>query len=169
MTRTRVSAAAAVVIALLAHDARAQELVLGGEIGGASGLEGGDPGGGSVRFRRARSRIVGSLEMRVDDDLKDGMVAMIFAEIEPHAGAGGSLRYARWLSPNVYGFAGATGAFAPHTLLGGEIGVQIQIPIDKTLGVFVEPSFAALPLGTDLPTDHVLLWGYLTLGIHANL
>jgi hypothetical protein len=107
--------------------------------------------------------------MRVDDDMKDGVVAMIFAEVEPHTGAGGSLRYARWLSPSVYGFAGLTGAFAPHTLFGGEVGVQIQIPIDKTLGVFFEPSFAALPLGTDLPADRVLLWGLLTAGIHANL
>jgi hypothetical protein len=170
MTRRCVSFAAAVAAAVLvAHPALALELVLGGELGGGAGVEGGDPGGGDVRFRRARTRIVGALEMRVDDDMKDGVIAMLFAEVEPHTGAGASLRYARWLSPNVYGFAGLTGAFAPHTLFGGEVGVQIQIPIDKTLGVFVEPSFAALPLGTDLPADRVLLWGLLSAGIHANL
>jgi hypothetical protein len=162
-------ATAALAVVAVAGEARAQELVLGANLGGGTGIEGGDPGSGEMRFRRARSRIVGQLEMRMDEDKKNGLGFVVFAEIEPAASVGGSFRYLRWLSPNVYGFAGLTGVGAPRTLLGGEVGVQIQIPIDKTLSLFLEPSFAALPLGTDLPQDHVLIWGLFTLGIHANL
>ncbi len=169
MTRSCVTAAAVLAVLSIAPTSEAQELILGANIGAGSGVEGGDPGGGHVRFRRARSRIVGQLEMRVDEDRKNGLGIVVFAEIEPSAAVGGSLRYLRWLSPNVYGFAGLTGAGAPHTLFGGELGAQFQIPLGKMLSVFVEPSFAALPLGTDLPQDHVLLWGLLSAGIHANL
>jgi hypothetical protein len=162
-----IGAAAAIALTLSAAPASAQELVLGANLGGASGVEGGDPGSGAMAFRRARSRIVGQLEMRVDDDKKNGMGAVVFAEVEPHASVGGSLRYLRFLSTTTYLFAGITGVGAPHTLFGGELGAQFHI--GDALGLFVEPSFAALPLGTDLPQDHVLVWGLLTLGIHANL
>ena len=66
------------------------------------------------------------------------------------------------------GFAGLTGVFAPHTLFGGEIGLQFRIPMSKGSSWFFEPSFAALPLGTDLPGDRVLFWCLLSTGIHAS-
>ena len=169
MTGKCVMATAALLVLAFAGEARAQELVLGANVGGGSGVEGGDPGNGQMRFRRARSRIVGQLEMRIDDDKKNGMGFVFFAEVEPSASVGGSARYLRWLSPNLYLFAGITGAAAPHTLLGAELGMQLHVPMGDTLSVFVEPSFAALPLGTDLPQDHVLVWGLLTVGVHANL
>ncbi len=167
--RSVIGAAAALLLLALSTEAAAQELVLGANVGGGTGLEGGDPGSGQMRFRRARSRIVGQLEMRVDDDKKNGIGVAVFAEVEPAAGIGGSVRYLRFLGPHVYLFGGLTGVGAPHTLFGGELGAQVQIPMGETMGLFVEPSFAALPLGTDLPQDHVLVWGLLTMGIHANL
>ena len=169
MTRWSVIGAAALAITAVAPSATAQEMILGANLGVGSGAEGGDPGDGHVAFRRARSRIVGQLEMRVDDDKKNGIGGVIFAEIEPSASVGGSLRFLRWLTPRFIGFAGLTGAAAPHTLFGGEIGLQDQVSFGQTLGMFVEPSFAALPLGTDLPQDHVLLWGLISVGIHADL
>jgi hypothetical protein len=170
MTAKSVMAAAATLaLTLWATAASAQELVLGANLGGGSGIEGGDPGSGEMRFRRARSRIVGQLEMRIDDDKKNGLGVVVFAEVEPAASIGGSVRYLRWLSPGTYLFAGLTGVGAPHTLFGGELGAHFNVPMGDAIGLFVEPSFAALPLGTDLPQDHVLVWGLLTLGIHANL
>ena len=171
MTRGGVIVASLTFAALtaVAGGARAQELVLGANLGGGTGIEGGDPGGGEVRFRRARSRVVAQLELRENDDMKNGLGFVAFAEVEPATSVGGSARYLRWLGAHTYGFAGLTGVAAPHTLFGGEVGVQFQIQMAPVMGVFVEPSFAALPLGTDLPQDHVLVWGLLSLGIHANL
>ncbi len=164
-----IATAAALALASWTAAAAAQELVLGANVGGASGVEGGDPGGGEMRFRRARSRVVGQLELRIDDDKKNGMGLVVFAEVEPAASIGGSVRYLRWLSTGTYLFAGVTGVGAPRTLFGGELGAQFHVSMGDTVGLFVEPSFAALPLGTDLPQDHLLVWGLLTLGIHANL
>jgi hypothetical protein len=120
-------------------------------------------------FRKARTRVVGQLELRDNSDMKNGLAFVAFAEIEPSSSVGGSARYLRYLTPRFYGFAGLAGTIAPHTLFGGELGAQLQIPLGSLLGLFVEPSFAAMPFGSDLPEEHVLVWGLVTVGIHANL
>ncbi|MBI5537733.1 MAG: hypothetical protein HY898_33725 [Deltaproteobacteria bacterium] len=167
MTRISVIVPTALVL-LLAAPAMAQTPVLGGHVGATTGMEAGDPGSGQTTFRRARTRVMVGVDGRVDEDLKNGLGLVVFAEIEPHATLGGELRYMRWFSPNVIGFVGATGVFAPRTLLGADFGLQFHLPMAAGVTVFFEPSFAALPLGTDLPSDRVLVWGLLSGGIHAK-
>jgi hypothetical protein len=48
--------------------------------------------------------------------------------------------------------------------------VRLVLPFpSKKFGLFLEPSFAVVPLGTDLPGDEVLLWGLVKVGFHADL
>jgi hypothetical protein len=170
MTRRTVMTATVLAGLLLPGAAWAQRLLLGGHGAVGLGAEGGDPGTGEMRFRPARLRIAAGVDGRVDETPSHGTGVVVFAEVYPHAAVGGSLRYLHWFNPAIVGFVGATGTFAPRTLLGPELGMQLRIPFDSAgTCFFVEPSFAALPLGTDLPTDRVLLWGLVSLGIHGNL
>ena len=170
MTRAIVSGLTLLAALSLSATARAQQLVLGGDLGVASGLELGDPGDGSTLARRARTRLTLGVDGRVDEDLAQGLGAVAWAEIEPHVAVGGELRYVRWITPHVTAFAGGTGEIAPHTLLGGVLGVQALFFLDaKRTRLVVEPSFSALPLGTDLPGDKPLLWALLSVKLHANL
>ena len=169
---TRIAVMVATVFALLgfAHNVRAQELKLGGlEIGLGTGIERSDllQDGSSSAPEPAWSP---ALDGRVDEARSEGMAIIGFAELEPHGSLGAEIRYLQWLSRKVTVFAGGIGVIAPHTLAGVEVGAQVHIPLNKeTMSLFMEPSFAAIPLGTDLPGDAVLLWGLLTVGVRAAL
>lgn len=170
MTRASVRIATVMALGLWSVGAQAQRPLLGGQAAIGSGFEAGDPGTGATTFRRARTRLAMGLDMRVDEHPEDGLGVTVFTEVEPHVSVGAELRYLRWLSPTVIGIVGATGAIAPHTLFGCEFGLQVHVPLDMpNTTFFIEPVFAALPLGTDLPSDRVLIWGLMSAGIHAKL
>jgi len=170
MTRRSVMAATVLVVTVAAWPAAAQQWQLGGQLGAGTGLEGGDPGTGETSFRRARTRIQVGLDARVDETPELGYGFLGFAEVEPHVGVGAELRLSRRFGSRASGFVGGIGVLAPHTLVGGSFGIQLLIPADSdSSSWFVEPAFAALPLGTDLPGDKVLFWGMLTMGIHVEL
>jgi hypothetical protein len=169
MTRWTVMAATLLAALSAAGRAHAQRLLMGGEIAVGTGLERSDLLEDRL-FRRTRTRIIAGVDGRVDEQRSEGMAILGFAEVEPHISLGGEVRYLRWLNKAIVVFAGGTGVIAPHTLLGVDVGAQIHIPFDKQMStsLFIEPSFAVLPLGTDLPDDHILLWGLLSVGIHAG-
>ncbi len=171
MTRPRtVGIATLAVVSALAIPARAQQLLLGGGVAASSGVEGGDAGAGETQFRRARTRLSLQLDGRIDEDPREGLGVVVYADVEPHAGVGAELRYLRWLGPRTVAFVGVTSVIAPRTLFGGELGAQLRFPVGKQGPVlFVEPSFAALPLGTDLPGDRPVIWALLGVGIHVDL
>jgi hypothetical protein len=166
MTRLTVILATVALVVATAASARAQTLAAG-ELGVGTGLEGGDPGTGHVGFHGARTRIFAGADFRFSDFMAERLGAMVFADVVPHTGLGGSVRYLHFLGAHAVVFAGVTGAFAPHTLLGGEVGAKIVL--GGQIKLFLEPSFAALPLGTDLPSDKPLLWALLGLGMHVEL
>ena len=143
--------------------------MLDGQAGVGTGLEGGDPGLGHIGWRMARLRIVGGLDMRTDENHSDGFGVRAFAEIQQRGGIGGEVRYERWISPRFGAFAGLIGTVAPETLFGGGFGARFSIPIGSRAGIFLEPAFYALPVGSDLPKDTVLLWGLFTVGIDVGL
>ncbi len=167
MTRLSVIFATLAVVLSFVKVASAQ-VVAAAELGVGSGLEAGDPGTGKTTFHRARTRIFVAADTLLSDSRVERLGLMAFADIEPHTGLGGSLRYQHFLGKHAVAFVGLTGALAPHTLFGGEAGLKFVLG-GSDLKFFVEPSIAALPLGTDLPTDRVLLWGLVGLGIHAEL
>lgn len=171
MTRRTVIAATLACVAFGAPaTVAAQELMLGAHAGLGSGVELGDPGNGTTAFRRARTRVVVGVDGRVDETPKNGLGAIVFAEVEPHFSLGAELRYKHFFNDTITGFAGGTGVIAPNTLFGGVAGLQIHIPFDDAgTTVFFEPSFSALPLGSDLPGDRIVMWGLLTVGVHAKL
>jgi len=167
MTRWTVMLATVCALLGFASRAHAQKLLMGADLSLGRGIERSDLLGDQL-FRRMRTRLTAGIDGRIDEDRSQGMAVLGFAEIEPHVSFGGELRYLRWLSRGVVVFAGGTGVIAPHTLAGFDVGAQFHIPLDKeTTSLYIEPSFAALPLGTDLPGDNVLLWGLLNVGIRA--
>lgn len=163
------SAALAIALIFAAPDVLAQRLLLGGSLGGASGVEGGDVGAGT-QFRRARTRLELAVDGRIDEDKRQGLELRAWAEIEPHTSLGGGVRYQYWVWPYFVVGAGAVFALFPHSLLGVDAAIRVQLPIPtKKFGLFIEPSFAVVPLGTDLPSDSLIMWGLVKVGFHADL
>ena len=168
MTRLGVIIATLLVVLTASKAALAEGAVAAAEVGLGTGFEAGDPGTGTTTFHRARTRLFVGADLRLTDNKIERLGLMAFGDIEPHTGLGGSARYLHFLGAHAVGFVGVTGALAPHTLFGGEAGLKFVIGGGDTK-FFVEPSFAVLPLGTDLPTDRVLLWALLGFGIHVEL
>ncbi|MGC4092265.1 MAG: hypothetical protein QM756_31160 [Polyangiaceae bacterium] len=154
---------------LLPTPAHAEEWMLEGVAGLGSGVEGGVPGTPNLAWRRARTRVLAGFDMRSDEAEKDSFGLRAFAEIERRGGVGAELRYERWLGRGLGGYVFATGTIAPETLVGAGFGATFVIPFGKRAGVFIEPAFAALPLGTDVPDDSVILWATLSLGVRVGL
>ena len=153
----------------VAPDAEAQRHLLDGQLGIGTGLEGGDPGDGGVGWKRARARIIAGLDLRVDETEHEGYGFRAFVELEKRATLGGEARYLRWFSPKVGGYLGAIGTIAPETLFGGGVGLTFLVPMGSKTSLFLEPSFSALPLGSDRAGDSVLIWGLFSAGLRAGL
>jgi hypothetical protein len=163
-------AAATLGLGLLAMPAkaRAEELLMDGNFGIGSGLEGGDPGTG-LEWRRARFRVLGGVDLRSDEGPADAIGFRAFVEVEKRASVGAEVRYERWMARNFGVWADLTGTIAPETLFGGGFGCTAIIPFGKKVGLFIEPSFQALPLGSDTPGNSVLIWGLLSVGARFGL
>ena len=152
----------------LAREASAEELLMDGNFGIGSGLEAGDPGTG-LEWRRARFRVLGGVDLRSDEGPADAIGFRAFVEVEKRASVGAEVRYERWMARNFGVWADLTGTVAPETLFGGGFGCTAIIPFGKKVGLFIEPSFQALPLGSDTPDDSVLIWGLLSVGVRFGL
>ncbi len=157
-----------VVLSGLVAEARAEELLMDGNFGVGSGLEAGDAGSG-LEWRRARFRVLGGVDLRSDEGPADAIGFRGFVEVEKRAALGAEVRYERWMARNFGVWAGLTGTVAPETLFGGGFGCTAIIPFGKKVGLFIEPSFQALPLGSDTPGDSVLIWGLLSAGVRFGL
>jgi hypothetical protein len=153
---------------LLAAPAAAEGWTYESFVGIGTGLEGGDGGDGSLAWQRARFRLSGGIDFRSEEMPRDGVGVRAIVEIERRATLGAELRYSRWLGRGFGAYAGLSGTFAPESLFGGTAGVTALIPLGRA-GLFIEPSISALPLGSDLPDDSVLVWGLLTVGVNVRL
>lgn len=168
MTRWSVSVTTLLFALLVARSAAAQRLVTGGGIGIGSGLQRSDLLVDKL-FQRARTRIIAPFDFRNDEDMSQGLGLVLLFEAVPKVSVGVEARYIRWLGKVVSGFVGVPAVIAPKSLVGVDIGVDLNFPLGKAgISLFVEPSVAAMPLGTDLPGDHVLLWVLVSAGIHAQ-
>ncbi|MCA9645712.1 MAG: hypothetical protein H6718_17960 [Polyangiaceae bacterium] len=156
------------IVSALAPAAHAQELVITGELGLGSGLEGGSVDG-QTEWQRARTRLTAGSTFHVDEFPEEAWGARAFVEFEPRVGVGAEGRYLRWLSDSFGAYAGVTAAFAPETLFGGGIGLEFNIPLAEKTRLYIEPSFTALPLGTDLPSGSVLMWALVSIGVSLDL
>lgn len=159
---------AAFATLLSVGEARAEELLMDGNFGLGSGIEGGDPGTG-MSWRRARLRVLGGVDLRSDEGPADALGLRAFVEVEKRASVGAEVRYERWMARNFGVWANLSGTVAPETLFGGGFGATAIIPFGKKFGLFIEPSFQALPLGSDTPGDTVLIWGLLSAGVRFGL
>jgi hypothetical protein len=148
--------------------AHAEELLMDGYFGIGSGLEGGDPGTG-LEWRRARLRVQGGLSLRSDEDEAQALGFRAFVEVEKRASVGAEVRYERWMGRNFGVWLGLTGTIAPETLFGGGFGATAVIPFGKRVGLFIEPSFQALPLGSDRANGSVLIWALVSAGVRFGL
>lgn len=137
--------------------------------GVGSGLEGSDAGTGKLAWQRARLRLSGGIDLRDAENPDDGLGFRGVVELEKRGSVGGEARYSRWLGRGFGAYVGICGVVAPGTLLGGTAGATLLLPLGKRGGLFIEPSISALPLGSDLAGDSVLIWGLLTVGVNVRL
>jgi len=165
----RVSLPTLICAMLMALPAHAEGWMYSGFFGLGTGLEGGNAGTGTMSWQRARLHLSTGVDLRSDEDPNSGLGFRGVFELEKGGSIGAEVRYSRWLGRGFGGFAGVCGTFVPETLVGGKVGATFLIPFGKRGGLYLEPSFAALPLGSDLPDHSVLFWGLLTLGVNVNL
>jgi hypothetical protein len=158
--------AAVLLTALLWTKAgRAEQWLMDGNVALGSGLQGGDPGTGTVAWTRARTRFLAGVDLRYDETTSEGYGVYGFAEIERRATFGGELRYERWITRTIGLHASLLGTVAPETMVGLGVGGRLGLPMGKSLTLFAEPGFAVFPLGSDLPGNTILLWFTLAGGI----
>lgn len=171
MSFIRSSLAAPVLLGLtaIASPAAAEGWMVDATAALGTGFEGGDPGSGEMTWGRARTRLVAGFDLRSDEAENDAYGFRAFAELEQRGGIGGEARYSRFLGRAIAGSVFATGTVAPETLFGGGVATTFMIPFGPRFAVAVEPAFAALPVGSDLPEGSVLLWATLTLGVRLGL
>ncbi|MEZ4224512.1 MAG: hypothetical protein R3B13_26415 [Polyangiaceae bacterium] len=143
--------------------------LIDGEAGLGTGLEGADPGSGNIEWQRARTRILAGVQLRTDENESEGTALRAFAELEKRGSVGGEARYSRFIHPTLGAYIGVIGTVAPETLFGGTVGAHFIIPFGDRVGIFIEPSFSAMPVGSDLPGDGVLMWGLLSAGVRLGL
>ena len=167
MTRFTVSLATLIVTFLLCRGAEAQRLVMQGGLGIGTGLQRSDLIEEKL-FQRARTRLIVPFTFRNDEDMGQALSVVGLLEIEPKVSFGLEARYVRWLGRVVSGFVGVPVIIAPKSLVGVSAGVDLDIPLGTSVSLFVEPSIAAMPLGADLPGNHVLIWGLIAAGVHAH-
>jgi hypothetical protein len=163
---------AALIVGLFStSSARAEgSYLMDGRFGLGTGFEGGDPGTGAIGWRRARLRVNMGIDLRDDEARADALGFRAFVEVQARGSFGGEVRYERWLSEKTGVFAGLTGTVAPYTLFGGGVGATVVLlPLGKASGVYVEPVFQVLPIGSDLPHGSILIWGLLSVGLQLGL
>jgi hypothetical protein len=134
-----------------------------------SGLQGGDVGTGHMSFTRARLRVLAGVDLRTDESKSDGLGIYGFTEIEHRASFGGEVRYERWWTSTIECHAMILGTVTPETMIGAGVGARFGFPLGKRTSLFLEPGFAAFPLGSDLPEKSVLVWGTLLGGVSLAL
>jgi len=146
---TPVSAAETDPGVALAFDARAG--LEGGGIGYASGV------------RRSRTLIRLGADAWLFEGAEDMIGVAFLAELEPHLGFGGELRYQRRLWDITVLSVGPTAIFAPRTLVGGTLGFSVRAEVSETIELDAGPITNVYFAGADLP-DGVVLWQVLVSG-----
>lgn len=167
--RRALTASAALSCAFLSGgSAFAQQSMISGLVGAGTGFEGGGAGDG-VSWQRARTRAVVGLDFAVDEVGYNAFGFRSFIELERRTSLGGSFFYTRWVAPKFGLFAGITGVAVPEQLFGGTAGALFLVPLGSKVDIFIEPSIAALPLGSDVPDDSVIVWALLSAGLRFDL
>lgn len=164
-------ASLAALLALMTHatSSFAEGWLTNGVFALGTGAQGGDPGTGTVAWTRARTRIIGGVDLREDESLSSGWGFYGFAEVEKRATVGAEIRYERWWTPSI-GFHGSLlGVLAPETMIGAGVGARFGFSLANHATWFLEPGFAAFPLGSDLPGKNVVIWGTLAIGVGVSL
>jgi hypothetical protein len=153
---------------LWAGVAPAQSWVLDAHAGLKTGLEGADTGNG-VEWQRARTRLVLGLDLGSDESHWTTVGIRAFVELERSVSVGAELGLMHWFTPTLGGFIGGVAVFTPETLVGGTANLIYVFPLGERLGLFLDGSISALPLGSDRPGDGTVLWLLLGIGVRGQL
>lgn len=143
--------------------ASAQQYLMAGVGDVATGGEGAGHG-----MRRARTRLRVGLELRIDEQPNDGIIASGLVDLEPRAAFGGELRYVRILSETFSISGGGLAYLAPGTLFGGCAGLEARIPMAKKLWFTGGPEATVFALGSDLPNNSVVWQALVQVGLRAD-
>lgn len=132
----------------------AQQYLIGGGLQVASGTEGGGANGG---MSRARTRLRLGGDLRIDERPDDILEFAALAELEPKAGFGADVRYARAAGDHFIVDAGVLAILAPSSLYGVCASLAYRLPISKHTMIVAGPEADFYFLGTDLP-DNTVIW-----------
>lgn len=164
MTRALACLAAAVV-ATASAPAAAQQYLLGAAPSVSSGAQGGTVHG----TFRARTRLRLGMDARVDEFPEDILEVGLLGELEPRAGFGADVRYARAAGKSFLFDAGALGIVVPESLYGVCASFAFRLPISRKVEVRLGPEADFFFLGSDLP-DKTVIWELrLQGGVHVDL
>lgn len=133
-----------------------------------AGLEGGGVGyAEGVRRSRTVVRLGGDLWLF---DPADDMIGVaLLAELEPHLGFGGELRYQRRLWDVAVVSVGPTAVFAPKTLVGATLAFSYRPALSEAVELDVGPVGNVFFAGSDRP-ERVVPWQVLlNAGIRFRL
>jgi hypothetical protein len=161
--------ALAAALSFVPGTAKAQSWAMHGQIGLGTGMEGGTPGDSGVAWHLARLRATAGLDVAADEAAYQAFGVRAFVEFQRATSVGAALHYNIAVSKNFGLFAELTGVIAPRTLFGAGAGGTFVIPMGDKLGIFIEPELAALPVGSDVPKDSVIIWALLSVGLRFNL
>lgn len=133
-----------------------------------AGLEGGGVGyAEGVRRSRTVVRFGGDAWLF---DPADDMIGVAFlAELEPHLGFGGELRYQRRLWDVAVISVGPTAVFAPKTLVGGTLAFSYRPVLSEAVELDVGPVGNVFFAGSDRPEGVVPWQVLLNAGIRFRL
>lgn len=163
------SAAACAVTLSATSTALAQKLLIDGVIAVHSGLEGADPGFGVVEWQRQRLRLQLGAEWSSSESKKHALGLYGLFELERSGSFGAEFRYRTWMNKSVGAFVGPVAILRPQSLFGVQAGVTFALPLGDDFALFAEGSFAAFPLGSDLPhSGAIIMWASLGVGLKLH-
>lgn len=158
---------AAAVLCGVPAAARAQSLVLAGSFQASSGMQGG--GGSQATVVRAPTRLRLGGELRIDEDLANGLQFGALLDIEPRARVGADIRYVRLFLERFAVTAGAIGYITPGTAIGPTASFEYRHPLGKVASLTAGPEVNVFVVGIDVPDKTVIWQTLLHVGLRVDL
>lgn len=168
MIRARVaSVAAALVVLATTATASAQQFVLAGNFSASTGLQGG--GGREASVLRAPTRLRLGGELRVDEDLANGVAVGVLLDMEPRARVGVDIRYVRLFLQRFAVTVGGIGYLTPGTAIGPTASFEYRHPLGKSISLTAGPEVNVFVVGIDVPDKTVIWQTLLQVGLRVDL
>jgi hypothetical protein len=156
-------------IASLSPSASAEKLLIDAVVSAASGVEGADPGLGTLQWQRQRILLRLGAEWSASNTFQESFGVYGLIELERSGSFGAELVYRRSLNKLLSAHAGMIAILRPESLYGASGGFTGAFDISDALSVFIDLSATAFPFGSDRPTaSAVVIWMSGSAGVRLH-